>query len=75
MFVGGGWNFSSFWMKIQVFLIFDVLLKTFVSAEVKVQAICWCLETSSSRLLLLIQVKNKNKPISDVLVLIRLNSF
>lgn len=31
-----------------------------LSAEVKVQAICWCLETSSSRLLLLIQVMHKN---------------
>lgn len=51
-----------------------VLLKH-VSAEVKVQAICWCWETSSSRLLLLIQVKNETKLISDVFVLITLNSL
>lgn len=41
----------------------------------KVQAICWCWETSSSRLLLLIQVNDKNEPISGLLTLIRLNIF
>lgn len=46
-----------------------------MSAEVKVQAICWCWETFSSRLLLLIQVNDKNEPISGLLTLIRLNSF
>lgn len=75
MLVGRAWSFSSFRMKIQEVLIFDVLLKTCVSAEVKVQAICWCFETSSSRLLLSTQVKKKNKPTSDVLVPTRLNSF
>lgn len=45
-----------------------------VSAEVKVQAICWCWETSSSRSLLFIQVNNK-KDTSGLLTLIRSDSI
>lgn len=46
-----------------------------VSAEVKVQAICWCWETSSSLLLLFIQVNNKKEPTSGLLTLIRSDSI